>query len=333
MNPMIEFDSADCAPEEAFEQYRNLYAHGSDVERTGAPFFARVRGWRLDRSLLFVREYGGVRHRRRERIVGDGFDHFVLHHVVDGDLIGGTDESRTRVGPGETLLLDTCRPMDCGARNVSLITVSLAREAVRAAAGGSLDDLHGRTIGSRDGTLLAALLRALAEQAPLLKPGAQPAATRALVDLFSVATNPLGTGARSDFYRLEYARREAVQRLIEARLGDRDFGVPDIVREVGISRASLYRLFEAQGGVAHFIQLRRLQHLRDRLDSREFDSQPLATLAPQSGFSGESHASRLFKKVFGISPGAYRTASIGGTGSQTVEVMVRRWANSMSEVT
>lgn len=331
MNPMIDFDSTDYAYDVAFAKYRDLYAHGSDVERTGDPFHARVRGWRLDRSLLFVREYGGVRHRRRERVMQDGFDHFVLHHVVSGELIGGSDEHPMRVGPGETLLLDTCRPMDNGARSVSLITVSLAREAVRAAAG-NLDELHGRKIGARDGALLTSLLRALAEQAPILSPGVQPAATRALIDLLSVATNPLGMGARSDFYRLEYARREAVQRLIEARLADRDFGVGDIVREVGISRASLYRLFETQGGVAHFIQLRRLQHLRDRLDNRAFDAQPLATLAPQSGFSGESHASRLFKKVFGISPGAYRAASIHGTQTQAVEVMARRWVNSMPEI-
>lgn len=331
MNPMVDFDSADYVYDVAFAKYRDLYAHGADVERTGAPFYARVRGWRLDRSLLFVREYGGVRHHRRDRIVQDGFDHFVLHHVVSGELIGGPDAHPIRVGPGETILLDTCRPMDNGASSVGLITVSLAREAVRAAAG-NLDELHGRKIGSRDGALLTSLLRALAEQAPILAAGAQPAATRALVDLLSVATNPMGMGARSDFYRLEYARREAVQRLIETRLADRTFGVGDIVHDVGISRASLYRLFEAQGGVAHFIQLRRLQHLRDRLDNRAFDSQPLATLAPQSGFSGESHASRLFKKVFGIAPGAYRAASIHGAQTQAVDMMVRRWANSMSEV-
>lgn len=331
MSEMLAFDSAAYDEDQAFALYRDLYAGGSDVERTADPFFARVRGWRLDRTLLFVRQYGGVRHRRRDRVAQDGFDHFVLHHVVSGELVDGRDQAPVLIGPGETLLLDTRQSMDNGARAVGLITVSLARDAVRAAAG-KVDGLHGRRIAAQDGALLSALLRALIEQAPHLLPTAQSVITRMLVDLLSVAINPAGTGARSDFYRLEYVRREAAQRLIEARLGDRDFSVQDITSETGISRAALYRLFEAQGGVVRFIQLRRLQHLRDRLDDRACDGQSLAELAPLSGFSGESHAGRLFKQVFGVSPGAYRAASIRGARTPSVDIMVRRWASSMSEL-
>lgn len=331
MTEMFAFDSAGYGEEEGFALYRDLYAHGSDVERTVDPFFARVRGWRLDRTLLFVREYGGVRHRRSERVAQDGFEHFVLHHVTSGELISGIGDVEVHIGPGETLVLDTRQAMDSGARAVGLITVSLARSATRAAAG-RLDHLHGSRIAVQDGALLSALLRALVDEAPHLPPGAQHTVTRTLVDLLSVAINPAGSGARSDFYRLEYVRREAARRLIEAHLDDRDFTVQDITRETGVSRASLYRLFEVQGGVQRFIQLRRLQHLRDRLDDRDFDSQPLAELAPQSGFSGESHASRLFKRAFGIAPGAYRAASIRGAQSPAVDLMIRRWSASMSEL-
>jgi AraC-like DNA-binding protein len=331
MSEMFAFDSAGYTADEAFARYRALYARGSDVERTADPFFARVRGWRLDRTLLFAREYGGVRHRRRERVASDGFDHFVLHHVVSGTLVGGPDGAAVTVAPGETLLLDTREAMESAARDVSLVTVSVARDAVRAAAG-NLDNLHGYRIGVEEGTLLCALLRALVKQAPHLRPGAQPAVTRTLVDLLSVAINPAGTGARSDFYRLEYVRREAAQRLIELRLADRDFSVQDIISETGVSRASLYRLFESSGGVARFIQLQRLQHLRDRLDDRAFDACALAELAPLSGFSGESHAGRQFKLAFGISPGAYRAASIRSAQTPSIDLMTRRWTSSLTEL-
>ncbi|WP_430387867.1 helix-turn-helix domain-containing protein [Dyella sp. 20L07] len=331
MSEMFAFDSSESEPRDAFTRYCELYSGGSDVERTIDPFFARVRSWRLDRTLLFEREYGGVRHRRRERVAQDGFDHFVLHHVVSGELIGGPDGAAIPVAAGETLLLDTSEPMESGARAVGLITVALAREAVRAAVG-NLDGLHGRKIGAQEGALLSALLRALVGQASHLPPGAKAAVTRTLVDLLSVAINPASSGKRSDFYRLEYVRREAAQRLIESRLGDRDFSVQDIINETGISRASLYRLFEAQGGVARFIQLRRLQQLRERLDDRAFDGQSLAELASILGFSGESHASRLFKQAFGMAPGAYRTASIRGAQNPSVDLMTRRWANSLVEL-
>lgn len=331
MSEMFSFDSDEHDPDEAFALYRDLYAGGSDVEPTADPFFARVRSWRLDRTLLFAREYGGVRHQRRERVDEDGFNHLVLHHVVAGELMGGAYANPVRVEAGETLLLDTRQTMETGARSVSLITVSLARDAARAATGNPAE-LHGHRLEAESGALLSAFLRALVGQAPDLPPGARSTMTRVLVDLLAVAINPVAIAARSDFHRLEYVRREAAQRLIDARLQDRDFSVHEITRETGVSRASLYRLFEAQGGVARFIQLRRLQHLRDRLDDRAFDGVSLAELAPTSGFSGESHASRLFKQAFGITPGAYRAASIQGAQTPAVDLMVRRWANSMQEL-
>jgi AraC-like DNA-binding protein len=99
-----------------------------------------------------------------------------------------------------------------------------------------------------------------------------------------------------------------------------------------MSRAGLYRLFEPQGGVARYIQMCRLQQLRARLDDRAFDNRSLAELAPKLGFSGESHAGRLFKQAFGVSPGAYRTASIRGVQSPSVEMMTRRWDSSLHEL-
>jgi AraC-like DNA-binding protein len=328
---IFAFDSDTCAPEEAFAQYSTLYGLGTDVERTGAPFFARVRSWRLDRTILFLREYGGARHYRGARVERDGFDHFVLHCVVSGELISGPADKPVPVAPGEILVLDTTEPMESGASAVRLITVSIARDAVRSAAG-SLDGLHGHRIGVREGALLSSLLRELVEQAPHLPPGAHAAVTRTMVDLLSIAINPSGTGARAEFYRLEHVRRESVQRLIEANIADPDLSVQGIVSTTGISRASLYRMFESQGGVARFMQLCRLDHLRARLDDRSLDERSIAELAPQSGFSGESHAGRLFKQAFGVSPGAYRVASIRGAQDPSVDLMSRRWYGSLGEL-
>jgi AraC-like DNA-binding protein len=331
VSEIFAFDSANYDPQEAFALYRDLYASGADVERTATPFFARVRSWRLDRTLLFNREYGGIRHHRGERVASDGFDHFVLHHVVSGELTGGSAGGSTRIGPGETLLLDTTASMESVASSVHLITVSMAREAIRAAAG-NLDSLHGYRISAREGALLGALLRELVEQAPHLPPGAHAAVTRTMVDLLSVAINPAGGGGRSEFYRLEHVRRESARRLIEANLADPSFSVQDIVSATGISRASLYRMFESQGGVARYMQWCRLEHLRSRLDDRAFDSQSLAELAPLSGFSGDSHAGRLFKQAFGIAPGAYRAAVIRGAQNPSIDLMSRRWDGSLAEI-
>ncbi|UPG94009.1 helix-turn-helix domain-containing protein [Luteibacter aegosomatissinici] len=331
MSELFAFDSEGLAPDDAFQQYGELYASGSDVERLASPFFARVRSWRLDRYLLFSRSYGGVRHYRSTRIDRDGFDHFVLHHVVSGQLSGGQFGKPAPVHPGETLLLDTREPMESSSAGVELVTVSLARDAMRAAAG-DVGSLHGCRIGAREGALLGALLRELVRQAPCLAPAAHAAVTRSLVDLLSIAIHPVGAAARSDFYRQEHVRRETVRRLVDANLTHPDFSVQRILAATGMSRAALYRLFEPQGGVARYIQMCRVEQLRRHLDDRTHDRRALSELAPELGFSSESHAGRLFKQAFGISPGAYRAASMGGAQSSPVAMMVRRWDSALREL-
>ncbi|GLQ90697.1 helix-turn-helix domain-containing protein [Dyella flagellata] len=331
MKEIFEFDSDAYASDEAFVRYRDLYASGTDVERTGAPFYARSRSWKLHRMMLFSRTYGGVSHRRAERVANDGFDHFVLHHVVSGQLSSGPYGKPVVVTAGESLLLDTREPMESASAGVRLITLNLGRASMRAAAG-SLEHLHGRRIGAREGALLGAMLCTLVEQVPQLPAGAHATITRTLIDLLAVAINPAGAGASAEFYRLEHVRLDTVRRLIESRLEASDFSVQDIVNVTGMSRTALYRQFENFGGVARFIQKCRLQRLREWLDDRAFDHVALAELAPRLGFSGESHASRLFKQAFGITPGAYRAASIHGAKNPTVELMVRRWAHSLTEV-
>jgi AraC-like DNA-binding protein len=56
-----------------------------------------------------------------------------------------------------------------------------------------------------------------------------------------------------------------VSRYIEANLGARDLGVDKLARTFGLSRASLYRLFEPVGGVASYIRTRRLARARQEL--------------------------------------------------------------------
>ena len=51
---------------------------------------------------------------------------------------------------------------------------------------------------------------------------------------------------------------ERARRFAQANLFDRDLGSPMMQRELGLSRARLYRLFEPFGGVSHYIQHRRL---------------------------------------------------------------------------
>jgi len=81
--------------------------------------------------------------------------------------------------------------------------------------------------------------------------------------------------------------------------------VDEIAAAVGISRRQLDRLFlqqfeqTAQG----YWQEMRLQHLRWRLIN---STSSLSALADEIGAQDASHVGKLFKRRFGVSPGAFR---------------------------
>ncbi|MGY5778515.1 helix-turn-helix transcriptional regulator [Rhizobium sp. LEGMi135b] len=78
---------------------------------------------------------------------------------------------------------------------------------------------------------------------------------------------------------------------------------PDrICREVGLSRAKLYQLFEGSGGVMRQIQRRRLHRAYQMLANPNRPQPHIAEIAWRHGFSNEKYFYRLFKTEFGHTP-------------------------------
>ncbi|RYG07477.1 MAG: AraC family transcriptional regulator [Caulobacteraceae bacterium] len=75
-----------------------------------------------------------------------------------------------------------------------------------------------------------------------------------------------------------------------------------VATTAGVSRATLYRAFDGEGGVNRFIQDRRLHHARAALRRRRAQSPTIADVAHDYGFASASHFSRLFRARYGYSP-------------------------------
>lgn len=74
---------------------------------------------------------------------------------------------------------------------------------------------------------------------------------------------------------------------------------------IGLSRSQLTRCFKAQYGVSlqAYIRGRRISLVQSRLRQ---DRSSLAQLALDCGFSDQSHLSRVFRHIVGMSPGRWR---------------------------
>lgn len=327
MTDSFQFSSAKQDPDEAFALYQALYANGSDVTRSRGDFHAEVRAWRLDKILLFDRRLSGVIHARGERVASDGFDHFVLTHVLEGELDIQVPTPDRTIRAGETLLLDTLRPMRTDYRQVHILTASVARDVI-AAALGPTTRLHGQVLKPPANLMLADFLTSLARRGDDLTPAALSALCRAFIDILASVGADEPRPGRED-QRRDLARRETVKRYISTHLSNQAMSVDSISAGTGISRSSLYRLFDKQGGVARFIQRYRLDSLRTALDTG--DRTPLPELATMFGFTNEAVMSRLFAEVHDAPPQAYRQ-SLNERDRNDPVMSKRRWASWMKEL-
>jgi AraC-like DNA-binding protein len=96
---------------------------------------------------------------------------------------------------------------------------------------------------------------------------------------------------------------DAALGFIEARLFDPELAPHDVARALGVSRATLYRLFEPLGGVSAQMKQRRLMRAWSLLSSTARPTS-IAVVASQVGFRSDTYFSREFRRLFGISPHA-----------------------------
>lgn len=91
-----------------------------------------------------------------------------------------------------------------------------------------------------------------------------------------------------------------VRRYVEAHLHDPDLSAERILASLHVSRASVYRLFEHEGGLATYIASRRLRMAADELV--RFPHLEVQDIAAGLGFNSASSFNRAFRRAFDIAP-------------------------------
>ncbi len=76
----------------------------------------------------------------------------------------------------------------------------------------------------------------------------------------------------------------------------------------GLSRFHLLRLFRADTGIPPHAWLKHVRILRARRLLAE--GQPIADVAAETGFADQSHLTRHFKALVGVTPGSYRSKNV-----------------------
>jgi len=94
----------------------------------------------------------------------------------------------------------------------------------------------------------------------------------------------------------------AIKAFIEQHLLEPALGPQALLGAFGITRSTLYRLFEPLGGVSAYIARRRLHRAFRLLSDTRQPRGRISQLASELGFSHPSAFTRAFKDAFGLSP-------------------------------
>jgi len=97
---------------------------------------------------------------------------------------------------------------------------------------------------------------------------------------------------------------ERIMKAINKNLGDSDFNVDILTKEVGISRAQLHRKMKEMTGIStsEFLRNIRLEQAARLLREQKIN---VTQVAYTVGFSNLAHFSTIFRKHFGITPSEY----------------------------
>ena len=102
-----------------------------------------------------------------------------------------------------------------------------------------------------------------------------------------------------------------IRRYIEQNLRSSALNADGLAKTFGLSRASLYRLFEPVGGIASHIRKARLNRAYQEIVAPDLANQRIAPIVYRLGFKNLSAFNRLFKATYGLSPGEVRARALG----------------------
>lgn len=306
--PALRFDTTTLRARDRFEAWRAAIAPLHETKATSGARDAlsvSTTVWNLGGVVTAQGRYSAQSSERSTSVIRrSGTAAFRLHLTVAGSPVGfETGEERRLVPPGGLILTDLAQPGSQLTTGTSeTIVLYLARPEVEALAPRAAA-LHGLMLKGPLAGLLGHHLAALATTlgTPGTPAGAAPALAQATVQLLAAAVSgvipPEGEPRRA----VEDALRRRIAGHIEAHLLDPDLSQERLCRAFHMSRATLYRVMQPLGGVAAYVQERRLARIHaELLDPTRHHH--LGRLAEEHGFASQSHMSRAYKARYGLSP-------------------------------
>lgn len=231
-----------------------------------------------------------------------GLDHFMVQTFRHGSHDGACGESPVHRRQGDVWILDLARETRTQASRFANITLIIPRDRVLPLLKGG--DVHGTTLrqGSASARLIASHLDTLAAAAPDLTHVEATAAVDAAALMIAGAWSRVRESRAEVGAAMRATARRTARDYIDRHLMDERLSPESLPRQLRMSRATLYRLFEDEGGVAAYILGRRLDRCHALLAADSTGARTIGEVAFSHGFASDAHFSRTFRRRFGMAP-------------------------------
>jgi AraC-like DNA-binding protein len=308
--PRNGVDTDQVAPNQRLSFWREAIADTHEVllpeDCDPNRFSASALGWHLGNALMVETRATPQRLVRSPRMARtDYIDYYIIRLQKAGRWICDAGGRSVAAGPGSVLVLDLARPSDARMTDIENSNLLLPRDA--------LDDvlppfdMHGLELRSGMAALLRSHLSELAANLPQLQFADARRVGDATLHLVAACIAPSRDAVARARAPLEAALLAEIRRYVDRHLNSPDLSPHSIAEALGLSRSALYAVCEPMGGVAAFIQKRRLRRIHAILtDPRE--RRRIGEIAYQFGFTSGAHFSRAFRRAFGYSPSEARDA-------------------------
>jgi AraC-like DNA-binding protein len=254
--------------------------------------------------------------RTATHVARGGLDHYQINLCLQGQMRFASGRRDISLGPGDLCLVDMAQPnrtvLTGQGAHRSRVTTLIVPRALLAPRLAYPDSATATFLPKTDRRA-----RLLADQFVALwrhpdRDSARAATVTTVETMCDVIAEVAGRSADA---RGAVGRAErqlllaAIKQHIDANIEADSLSPEELSRRFRLSRASLYRLFGSEGGLARYVQDRRLNRALHLLIGPGARGKRLIELAVDLQFSGDSTFVRAFRRQFGVTPGEVREMS------------------------
>ncbi|AVF41347.1 hypothetical protein AL486_17850 [Pandoraea apista] len=305
----VTFSTAYLLPEERNDACRKLISPFFDARHVksekGGNLEGALTSTHIGRLLIGETAFNSQRHERSRKLaLSSSLDQYLIQLFVSGSLDGDCDGRPVAVRPGDIIAMDLSRVANTQISPGATVSLIVPREAIDKATGGR--SIHGTVIKAEQAVtrLLASFLISLSDVAAGIEGdealGVESGAVTLLAEILARKSEAARFNEDSVLSRV---LRTQVLSYINANLTSPSLGLDAIIARFRVSRAHLYRIFEADGGIATVIRNKRLDAAYRALTQGNGRSAlSITRLAHELAFSGSNHFLRAFRARFGVTP-------------------------------